>query len=65
MLLFQYATQDWLFELSDQTLNGKNKAYRILCTIYCYRPLHVSVFIRREAAEALKTFVVDLCKHSM
>lgn len=50
---------------SDQTLNGKIKAYGMFCTIYCYRPLHVSVFIHREAAEAQKIFVVDLCKHSV
>lgn len=36
------------FLLSDQTLNGKTKAYCI------HRPMHVSVFICREAAEALK-----------
>lgn len=42
------------FLLSDQTLNGKTKAYCMLRTIYCYRPLRVSVFICREAAEALK-----------
>ncbi|NWR90306.1 IPYR2 pyrophosphatase, partial [Furnarius figulus] len=46
--------------LSDQILNGKTKAYCIFCTIYCYRPLHVSIFIRRGAAEAQKTIVVDL-----
>lgn len=48
---------------SDQTLNGKTKACCIFCTKYCYRPLHVGIFIHREAAEAQKTFVVDLCKH--
>lgn len=48
-----------------QTLNGKTKAYCIYCTINCCRPLHVSVFIHREAAEAQKTFVVDLCKLSV
>lgn len=37
---------------SDQTLNGKTKACCVFCTIYCYRPLHVSVFIHKEAAEA-------------
>lgn len=50
---------------SEQTLNGKTKACCIFCTIYCCRLLHVSVFIHREAAEAQKTFVVDLCKHSV
>lgn len=34
-----------------------------LCPVYCYIALHISVFICRTAAEALKTFVVDLCKH--
>lgn len=58
-------TQDWLFELSDQTLHGKTKEYCMLSTIYCYRPLHVNVFICRASAEALKTFIVDLCKHSI
>lgn len=37
----------------------------MLCTIYCYRPLHVSVFIYREVAEALKTFIVNLCKRAI
>lgn len=50
---------------SDQTLNSKTRAYCAFCTIYCYRPLHVSVFIHGEAAEAQKSFVVDLCKHSV
>lgn len=49
--------------LHGQTRNGKNKLYCTLCPIYCNILLHMSVFVCRAAAEALKTFAVDLCKH--
>lgn len=49
---------------SDQTLNGKTKAF-VYFVLYIVTDLCMWVYLFTEAAETQKIFAVDLCKHSV